>query len=58
MENEYRKRLFNATVYMEFRLWFTIAKCENDMLELCETNNVFIDAFMLFKNPFLQVDTV
>ena len=30
---------------MELRVCFIIAKYENDMLSLCETINVFIDAF-------------
>ena len=30
---------------MEFLVCFTFAKYENDMLSLCETTNVFIDAF-------------
>ena len=54
-DNEFWKRLFNATVYMKFRVCFTLAKYENDMLSLCETTNVFIDAFLLFQNPFLSV---
>ena len=40
------ERLFNATVYMEFQVCFTFAKYENDMLLLCETTSVFIDAFL------------
>ena len=46
MVNEFWKRLFNATVCMEFQVCFTFAKYENDMLLLCETTNVFIDAFL------------
>ena len=38
--------LINATVGMEFQVCFTLAKYENDMLSLCETSNVFIDAFL------------
>ena len=34
---------------MKFRVCFTLANYENDMLSLCETTNVFIDAFLLFK---------
>ena len=45
MVNEFLKRYFNATVYMEFRVCFTLAKYEKDMLSLCETTNVFIDVF-------------
>ena len=36
---------------MKFRVCFTLAKNENDML-LYETTNVFIDDFLLFQNPF------
>ena len=32
MVNTFWKRLFNAIVYMEFPVCFTIAKYENDML--------------------------
>ena len=46
------KHLFNATVYMEFRVCFTIAKYENDLLSLCETIDVFIDAFCYSKIHF------
>ena len=28
------------------------AKYENDTLSLCEATNVFIDAYVLFQNPF------
>ena len=45
MVNKFMKRLFNATVYMELQVWFTIAKYANDMLSLCKTINMFIDAF-------------
>ena len=45
MVNEFWKFLLNATVYMEFRVCFAIAKYENDMLLLCKTTNVFIDAY-------------
>ena len=34
---------------------FYISKLENDMLSLCETTNMFIDAFLLFQNPFSSV---
>ena len=40
---------------MKFRVCFTLAKYKNDMLALCETTNVFIDAFLLFQNPFSSV---
>ena len=30
---------------MEFQVRFSFAKYENDMMPLCETTNVFIDAF-------------
>ena len=55
MINDFWKRLFNATVYMEFRVCFTIAMYENDMLSLCETINVFIDAFGYAKSHFQQL---
>ena len=32
-----------------------LAKYENNMLPLCETNNVLIDDFLLFQNPFSSV---
>ena len=34
---------------MEFQVCFTFAKYENDMLSLCETINVFIDAFFVIQ---------
>ena len=40
---------------MKFRVCFTLAKYENDMLSLCETTNVFIDKFLSFQNPFYQL---
>ena len=40
---------------MKFRVCFTLANYENDMLSLCETTNVFIDAFLLIQNPFHQL---
>ena len=40
---------------MKFRVCFTLAKYENDMLSLCETTNVLIDAFLLFQNQFYQL---
>ena len=55
MVNKFLKRLFNATVYMELQVCFTIAKYENDMLSLCETINVFIDAFCNSKIHFHQL---
>ena len=36
---------------MKFRVCFTLANYENDMLSLCETTNVFIDALLLLQNP-------
>ena len=39
---------------MEFKLCFKFAKYENDMLLLCETTNVFIDAFCNSKIHFHQ----
>ena len=39
---------------MEFHVCFTFAKYENDMLLLCETTNVFIDAFCNSKIHFHQ----
>ena len=55
MVSEYWKCVFNSTVYMEFRVWFTIAKYENDMVSLCETINVFIDSFCYYKIHFHQL---
>ena len=49
------KRLFNATVHMELRVCFTIAKYEIDMVPLCETIDVFIDAFCYPKIHFHQL---
>ena len=49
-------RLFNDTVYMEFRVCFTIAKYENDMFSLFETSNVFIDAFSIQKSILISQD--
>ena len=40
---------------MEFQVWFTFTKYENDMLSLCETTNVFIDAFCYSKVHFHQL---
>ena len=48
MVHEFWKRLFNAIVCMEFQVCFAFAKYANDMLSLCETANVFIDAFLWF----------
>ena len=64
MKIEFLKRLFNATVYMEVRVCFTIAKHENDMLPLFETINMFIDAFCYSKihcyqlGPFKLIKTM
>ena len=46
---------FNVTVYIKFEVCFILAKYENDMLSLCETNNVLIDDFLLFQNQFSSV---
>ena len=56
--NQVLEGFFNATVYMKFQICFTFLKFENNMLSLCETTNVFIDAFLLLKNPFTSVRTV
>ena len=45
------------TVHMKFRVCFTLAKYENDMLSLCETTNVFIDAFCYSKKYFHQLES-
>ena len=37
---------------MKFRVCFTLANYENDMLSLCETTNVLIDAFCYSKTHF------
>ena len=58
MVNGFWNRLFNAAVYMKFRVCFTFVKYENDMLPLCEQSNVFIGAFVLLQNPFTSVGTV
>ena len=50
------RRLFNDTVYMEFRVCFTIAKYENGIFSLCETSNAFIDAFRYSKSIFISQD--
>ena len=39
---------------MEFQVWFTFAKYENDMVLLCETKNVFIGAFCNSKIHYHQ----
>ena len=49
------KRIFNPAVYLKVQVCFTLAKYENDMLSLCETSNVFTDAFWLFQDPFHQL---
>ena len=42
---------------MKFRVCFTLANYENDMLSLCETTNVFIDAFFYIPKPiFISLD--
>ena len=55
MVNKFWKRLLNATVYMGFRKYFTIAKYENDNVVVCETINVFNDAFCDSKIHFHQI---
>ena len=55
MVNEFLKHLFNAIAYTEFRECFTLVKCKNDMLSLCETTNVFIDAFVIPKPIFISL---
>ena len=40
---------------MEFQVRFSFAKYENDMMPLCETTNVFIDAFCNSKIHFHQL---
>ena len=40
---------------MEFQVCFTFAKYENDMLSLCKTTNVFIEAFCNSKIHFHQL---
>ena len=40
---------------MKIRICFTLAKYENNMLSLCETTNVFIDAFFYSKIHFYQL---
>ena len=50
------KRVFNATVCMEFQVCFTFAEYENGILSLCETTNVLIDAFVIPKSIFISKD--
>ena len=52
---EFWKRKFNVTVYMKFRVCFTLAKYENDTFSLCETTNVFIMLFCYSKIHFHQL---
>ena len=40
---------------MKFRVCFTLANFENDMLSLCETTNVSINAFCYSKTHFHQL---
>ena len=58
MVNQFGKGYFNSTVCMEFQVCFTFAKYENDMLLICDTTNVFINAFLQFQNPFSSVRSV
>ena len=39
---------------MKFRVCFTLANYESDMLSLCETTNVFIDAFFCNSKTHLH----
>ena len=56
--------LFNGTVYVEFRVCFTMTMYENDMFLLCETSNAFIGAFCYSKihfhpsGPFKSIKTM
>ena len=40
---------------MKFRVSFTLANYENDMLSLCETTNEFIDGFCYSQTHFHQL---
>ena len=40
---------------MKFRVSFTLAKYEKDMLSLCETTNKFIDVFCYSEFHFHQI---
>ena len=53
--NGFWRRLFNDTVYMEFRVCFTIAKHENGMFSLCGTSNALIDALCYSNIHFHQI---
>ena len=57
MVSEFWKCLFNATVYMEFRVCFTFVKYEKIGCRYVRQQNVFIDAFLLFQNPRTSVRT-
>ena len=52
---EFWKRKFNATVYMKFRVCFTLEKYEYDILSLCETTSEFIYVFCYSKIHFHQL---
>ena len=54
MVNGFLRRIFNDTVYMEFRVCFITAKYENNMFSLCETSNALIEAFCYSKIHFNQ----
>ena len=43
---------------MKFRVCFTLANYENDMLSLCETTNVLFDAFCYSKTHFHQIGSL
>ena len=47
-------RLFNDTVYVKFRLWFTIANYENDIFSLCRRSNACIRVLRDSKMHFHQ----
>ena len=56
------KQVFEALIQHHclhgIRACFTFGKYDDNTLSLCETTNVFIDAFLLFQNPFSSVRTV
>ena len=55
--NGFWRRLFNDTVYMEFRVCFTTEKHENDMFSLCETCPMrLLICFAIPKSIFISQD--
>ena len=64
MVYEFWKCLFNATVYMEFRVCFTFVKYEKIGCRYVRQPNVLIDAFSYSKihlhrlGPFKLIKTV